>query len=67
MTKGNKIFVDGGKLARNSRKTAIWAGGWGRLPIKDDPLISFLICSLVSRDNFFYILIACFVDAGQIF
>jgi hypothetical protein len=30
------IYVDDGKLARNGRKTAILAGGWGRLPIDDE-------------------------------
>ena len=42
------FYVDGGKLARNGRKTAIWADGWGR----------FLICSLVSTDSNL-ILISC--------
>ena len=35
-------YVDGGKLARNGRKTAIRAGGWRRLPINDDICNSFL-------------------------
>jgi len=30
------IYVDGRKLARNDQKTAILAGGWGRLPIDDE-------------------------------
>ena len=38
-----KVVVD--KMARNGKKTAIWAGGWGRLLIDDDPLITSLICS----------------------
>ena len=28
---------------------AIWAGGWGRLPIDDKPFISSLICSLEAK------------------
>ena len=31
----NDIYVDGGKLAKNGQKTAILAGGRGRLPIDD--------------------------------
>jgi hypothetical protein len=30
------IYVDGGKLARNGKKIAILAGGWGQLPIEDE-------------------------------
>ena len=29
-------YVDGGKLARNGRITAIFEVGWGRLPIDDE-------------------------------
>jgi hypothetical protein len=39
-------YVDGKKLVRNGRKTAIWAGGLGAVTNDGDPLVSSIVASL---------------------